>query len=99
MNAGNSAEVPSDSNYGWITIVYSAPAAGFALTIIIVVILFVLCCHCRRYYRKKTSIKSLHPPVTYKKPDHIYEEIDHDTQPKPQMLGTKKNEAYYCTVH
>ena len=42
-------------------------------------------------------IKTLRPSVTYKKPDHVYDEIDHDIPPKPEV-GTKKNEAYYSTV-
>ena len=90
-----SAESPS-----WITIAYSATAAGFSLTLTIVFFIVVLICLRRYYYhRKKTSklnvIKSLRPSVTYKKPEHIYDEID--TQPNLEF-GTKKNEAYYSTV-
>ena len=96
FNAGNLAETPNQDE--WITIAYSAAVAGFAVTLIVVFV-FVLCCLCRQCYRKKTSknsIKSLRPSITYKKPDHVYDEID--IQPK-QELGTKKNEAYYSTVH
>ena len=95
INAGDLAEAPNED--GWIIIAYSTAAAGFAVMAFIVLV--VLCCLCRRCHRKNTSknkIKSLRPSVTYKKPDHFYDEID--IQPKPEV-GTKKNEAYYSTVH
>ena len=85
----------------WTIIAYSAAAAGFALASTIVFFAVVFCCLRRCYHRKKTwklnMIKTLRPSVTYKKPDHIYDEIDYDISPKPE-LGTKKNAAYYSTV-
>ena len=86
----------------WAIIVYSA--AGFVITSAIVSFQIgcVFCCLCRCCHRKKTRklnmIKTLRPSVTYKKPDHVYDEIDHDIPPKPDV-GTKKNEAYYSTVN
>ena len=84
-------------------IAYSAAAAGFAITSAIVFFIVAVCCLCRCYHRKKSlrlnMIKTLRPSVitTYKKPDHIYDEIDHDILPKQEMR-TKKNEAYYSSV-
>jgi hypothetical protein len=96
VNAGDLDEESHED--GWIIIAYSSAAASFA--VIIMIILVVLCCLCRRCHQKKTSknlMKSLRPSVTYKKPDHFYDEID--IHPKPELLGMKKNEAYYSTVH
>ena len=94
--AGNSVEAPSRD--GLITIAFSAAAAGFGVILFVFFIVTILCL-CRCYHQKRRSrlimIKTLRPSVTYKKPDHFYDEID--VQPK-QELGTKKNEAYYSTV-
>ena len=99
VNAGISIETPNQDQ--WITIAYSAAGAGFAVTSAIVFFVVVVCCLCRCYHRKKSlrlnMIMTLRPSVTYKKPDHVYDEIDHDILPKQEMR-TKKNEAYYSTV-
>ena len=99
VNAGISIEAPNRDQ--WITIAYSAAAAVVAITSAIVFFIVVVRCLCRYYHRKKSlrlnMIKTLRPSVTYKKPDHVYDEIDHDILPKQEMR-TKKNEAYYSTV-
>ena len=96
IHSGNSVEAPSGD--GLIIIAYSAAAAGFGVTLFVFFIVTILCL-CSSYHRKKNSrlnmIKTLRPSVTYKKPDHFYDEID--IQPK-QEIGTKTNEAYYSTV-
>ena len=95
---GNSDEASNRDQ--WIIVAYSAAAASFAITSIVFFVV-VFCCLCRCYHQKKNSrlniIKNLRPSVIYKKPDHVYDEIDHDVPPR-QELGTKKNEAYYSIV-
>ena len=96
--AGNLVDSRTSNQDRWNTIAYSAPVASLAVFLIVSFVV-VLGCLCRQCHRKKTSknlVKSLRPSVTYKKPDHIYDEID-TVQPK-QELGTKKNEAYYSTI-